>query len=127
MKILIADDELFFRTFIKDMLERAGLEVVGTAKDGTEAIEMARELRPDVVILDVVMPGMNGLEAAKKLCSSGLPLHVVMLSSVGHGTIVTEALAAGASAYINKPPTEEEVLDVIENLGPVGGTGEKSS
>ena len=121
MKILIADDEVFFRTFIKDMLERAGQEVVGTAKDGAEAVEMARELRPDVVILDVVMPGMNGLEAAKKLCSSGLPLHVVMLSSVGHGTVVAEALAAGASAYIDKPPREEEVLEVLENLGPVSG------
>jgi two-component system chemotaxis response regulator CheY len=120
MRILIADDEAFFRTFIKDILVRAGFEVVGAAKDGAEAIKMATELQPDIVILDVVMPGMNGLEAAKKLCSMGLPLHVVMLSSVGHGTVVAEALSAGASAYINKPPKEEEVLDVIKNLGPPG-------
>lgn len=121
MKILIADDEAFFRTFLSDMLARAGFEVVGAAKDGAEALDMARELRPDVVILDVVMPGMDGLETAKKLNSSGLDLHVVMLSSVGHGAVVAEALSAGASAYITKPPREEEVLEVIKGLGPAGG------
>jgi two-component system chemotaxis response regulator CheY len=121
VKILIADDEAFFRTFLADMLVRAGFEVVGVAKDGVEAIKMARELRPDIVMLDVVMPEMDGVAAAKNLCSSGLPLHVVMLSSVGHGSVVAEALSAGASAYINKPPKEEEVLEVIKSLGPAGG------
>jgi two-component system chemotaxis response regulator CheY len=121
VKILIADDEAFFRTFLEDMLVRAGFEVVGVAKDGVEAIKMARELRPDIVMLDVVMPEMDGVAAAKNLCSSGLPLHVVMLSSVGHGSVVAEALSAGASAYINKPPKEEEVLEVIKSLGPAGG------
>jgi two-component system chemotaxis response regulator CheY len=93
VKILIADDEVFFRTFLKDILVRGGFEVVGAAKDGAEAIKMAMELQPDIVILDVVMPGMNGLEAAKKLCSLGLPLHVVMLSSV-----ISDPLAAQKKA-----------------------------
>ena len=118
MKILIADDEEFFRTFLDDMLSNAGYEVVGAASDGAEAVKMANELHPDVVILDVVMPRMNGLEAAEKLCSSGLPLHVVMLSSQTEDSVVAQALAAGASAYIYKPPKEEEVLRVIKGLIP---------
>jgi NarL family two-component system response regulator LiaR len=117
-KILIADDEEFFREYLQEMLVNSGYEVVGAARDGAEAVKMAAELRPDVVILDVVMPEMDGLEATEKLCSSGLPLHVVILSSQTHGTRVAEALAAGASAYINKPPREDEVLQVLRGLVP---------
>jgi response regulator NasT len=118
VKILIADDEEFFRTSLDDMLSGAGFEVVGAASDGAEAVRMAGELRPDVVILDVVMPRMDGIEAAEKLCSSGLPLHVVMLSSQTQDSVVARARAAGASAYIYKPPREEEVLRVIKGLIP---------
>ena len=102
---------------LKDLLTEAGYDVVAEARDGTEAVDLAKKTEPEVAILDVVMPRMTGLEAAKEIVSLGKQIHVIMLSSVGHGTVVTEALAAGASAYLNKPPKEDEVIEVLSNLG----------
>lgn len=113
---MIADDEVFFRTVLREMLTKGGYTIAGEAKNGIEAVEMAKELKPDIVLLDVVMPKMNGLDAAKTITSSGLNLHVIMLSSIGHGTVVNEAMAAGASAYITKPPKETEVLSTLKKL-----------
>ncbi len=79
---------------------------------------MAMNLRPDIVILDVVMPEMDGIEAARLLCSLGKPLHVVMYSSVTHSRAVEEALSTGASAYLQKPVSEMELLGVLERLKP---------
>ena len=117
MRILIADDEGVSRSVLKELLTGAGFEVIGEAKDGAEALDMARKLDPDVAILDVVMPRMTGLEAAKEILALGKHIRVVILSSVGHGTVVAEALASGASAYLNKPPKEDEVVEVLKNLG----------
>ncbi len=117
MRILLADDEGVSRSILRELLQDAGFDVVGEAKDGAEALELAIKLDPDVAILDVIMPRMTGLEAAKEILSLGKHIQVVILSSVGHGTVVTEAMAAGASAYLNKPPRKEEVVEVLNNLG----------
>jgi two-component system chemotaxis response regulator CheY len=116
MKILIADDKELHRTLLQDMLISLGYEVVGMAEDGGEALKMAKKLRPDIVILDVVMPEMDGIEAARKMSSLGLPLRVVMCSFITSDSVVEEALSVGASAYIKKPPSEMELLGVLEGL-----------
>lgn len=115
-RVLIADDTEFFRTMLKDILTKAGFDVVGEAINGAEALEMARELEPDLVILDVVMPIKTGLEAAKAISGLGLPLKIVMCSSLGHDPIVREAVSSGASGYIVKPLSESKVLSAINSL-----------
>ncbi len=119
MRILIADDKESHRTLLHDMLISLGYEVVGMAGDGAEALKMARKLRPDIVILDVVMDGMDGIEAAKKLNSLRLPLRVVMCSFLTRDDVIEEALSSGASAYIQKPPSGLKLLGVLEGLRPL--------
>lgn len=115
-KVLIADDVAFFRIALKEILLKGGFEVVGEAVNGAEALDKARELRPDIVILDVVMPVKNGLEAAKELKEMNLPLKVVMCTSLGYEPIVEEAIKSGASAYIIKPLSETKVLNTLRGL-----------
>lgn len=115
-RVLIADDTEFFRAALKDILSRAGYEVVGEASNGAEAIELARTLRPDLVLLDVVMPIKNGIEAAKSISALKLPIKIVMCTSLGYEPIVAEAVKAGASGYIMKPPSEAKVLAALNAL-----------
>lgn len=115
-RVLIADDTEFFRAALKDILQGAGFEVVGEAADGAEALRLAGELRPDLVILDVVMPVKNGLEAAKAISALALPLKIVMCTSLGYEPIVEEAIRSGASGYIIKPLSETKVLNTLNSI-----------
>lgn len=115
-KVLIADDTEFFRTALKDILTGAGYSVVGEAANGAEALDMAAELKPDLVILDVVMPVKNGLEAAKAITALKLPLKIVMCTSLGYEPIVEEAIRSGASGYIIKPLSESKVLNTLSSI-----------
>lgn len=117
-RVLIADDTAFFRMALKDILTRGGYEVVGEAENGAEAAELAKTLRPDIVILDVVMPVKNGIEAAKEITKLNFPVKIVMCTSLGYEPIVEEAIRSGASAYIIKPLSESKVLNTLEGLGP---------
>lgn len=115
-RVLIADDTEFFRTVLKDILTRAGFEIVGEAANGAEACELAGQLRPDLVILDVVMPVKNGLEAARDITNLKLPAKIVMCTSLGYEPIVEEAVRSGASGYIIKPLSEAKVLNTIKSI-----------
>jgi len=115
-RVLIADDTAFFRAALKEILGRAGYEVVGEATNGAEALELARGLAPDLVILDVVMPVKNGLEAAKEISALNLPLKIVMCTSLGYEPIVEEAVRSGASGYIIKPLSEAKVLNTLKSI-----------
>ncbi|OGQ59626.1 MAG: hypothetical protein A3J24_05720 [Deltaproteobacteria bacterium RIFCSPLOWO2_02_FULL_53_8] len=115
-RVLIADDLSFFRIALRDILEHGGFEVVGEAVNGAEALSMARSLAPDIVILDIVMPVMTGIDAAKEISLLNMPLKIVMCSSLGYEPIVNEAMRSGACAYILKPLTEEAVLHALGNL-----------
>lgn len=115
-KVLIADDTEFFRTALKDILLGAGFDVVGEATNGAEATDLASQLRPDLVILDVVMPIKNGLEAAKAISALKLPLKIVMCTSLGYEPIVEEAIRSGASGYIIKPLSEAKVLNTLKSI-----------
>jgi two-component system chemotaxis response regulator CheY len=119
-KVLICDDVAFFRTSINDILTEAGFEVVGEAANGAEAIERTRALKPDIVILDIVMPNKNGLEVAKELIRMRMPIKIVICSSLGYDPIVKEALKSGASAYILKPFDKANILDTLAKLDSAG-------
>jgi two-component system, chemotaxis family, chemotaxis protein CheY len=114
---LIADDTVFFRVALRDILTKGGYEVVGEAANGAEAAELAGTLKPDIVILDIVMPVKNGIEAAKEITRLDLPIKIVMCTSLGYEPIVEEALRSGAAAYIIKPLNPEKVLNTLSGLG----------
>lgn len=120
-RILIVDDGEFFRQTLRDILTRAGYEVAGEAENGVEALEKVHTLKPDCVILDVVMPLKNGLDAAKEISMLGLPLKIIMCTSLGYDSVVDEAITSGASGYILKPLNESRVLEVLENTLDTGG------
>ncbi len=113
-RVLIADDVEFLRAILKDILSRAGFDVIAEAEDGVEALRLAKELKPDIVVLDIVMPGKNGLQVAGEL--RGYPLKVVMCSTIGSQDVIKEAMELGASAYIVKPLDEKKVLAALEGI-----------
>jgi len=115
-RVLIADDTVFFRVALKEILTAGGFDVVGEAENGAQAVEHARDLKPDIVILDVVMPVKNGIEAAKEIKALDLPTTIVMCTSLGYEAIVEEAMRSGASGYIIKPLNSDKVLSTLGNI-----------
>lgn len=115
-RIIIADDVVFFRRTLKDILISEGFEVIAEASNGDEAVEMSKTHVPDIVLLDVVMPGKNGLETAREILRLKLPIKVVMCSSLGYEPIIKEAIKAGASAYILKPFDHTSVMEALNGL-----------
>ena len=116
-KVLIVDDAAFMRTMIADILQREGeFEVVGQASTGTEALECYRELQPTLVTMDIVMPGMDGIEATRAIIKEDPGARIVMCSALGQEALVIESIAAGAKDFIVKPFTAEKVLRVVQNV-----------
>lgn len=112
-KIMIVDDELFFRELLRDMLESEGFTIVGEAADGAEAVAKYRELRPDVVVMDIFMPGENGIDATKEIMAFDANARVLICSGVGYDDDIAAATNAGARGIIYKPFMAAEVLDAI--------------
>ena len=112
-KILIAEDEAIIRLDLKEMLEEEGLDVVGEASDGEAAIRLARERKPDLVIMDVKMPGMDGLAAAEHIVSEDLGA-VLILTAFSQRDLVQRAAEAGAMAYLVKPFQKADLMPAIE-------------
>lgn len=113
MRILIADDESLIRMGLRKILEEAGHEVVATAQDGRTAVRMARDLDPELAILDVKMPGYDGLEAARRIVAER-PIPIVLLTAYGQRDLVEAATRAPVMAYLVKPVKEAELLATIE-------------
>ena len=101
-RVLIAEDEALIRLDLKEMLEEEGYAVVGEAADGQQAVELAEELRPDLVILDVKMPGLDGISAAEQIVANAIA-PVIMLTAFSQRELVERAADAGAMAYLVKP------------------------
>ena len=102
-KVLIVDDHKMFRDGLRGLINaEPDMEVVGEAVDGREAIELSRRLSPDVVIMDISMPGMNGIEAMRYLIKASPKVKVIMLSMYSSGPLVESVLAAGATGYVMK-------------------------
>jgi len=115
-RVLIVDDhELFLSGLIALLENQPGLEVVGHAKDGRQAMRKARELKPDLVILDVSMPGLNGIEATRRITKE-LGMKALCLSMYAETRIVTAALEAGAQGYLTKDCELEELLRAIRTV-----------
>jgi response regulator NasT len=110
---LIAEDEAIIRLDLKEMLEEEGLEVVGEASDGEAAIRLARETGPDLVILDIKMPGMDGLTASEKIVGEGLAA-VLILTAFSQKDLVKRAADAGAMGYLVKPFQKSDLMPAIE-------------
>jgi AmiR/NasT family two-component response regulator len=112
MKVLIAEDETIIRLDLKQILERAGLEVCAEARDGEEAVELARTEEPDLAILDVKMPGIDGIDAARRILDER-PIPIVMLTAYGQDELVSRAVEAGVFGYLVKPFRETDLLPAI--------------
>jgi len=113
VRILIAEDETIIRLDLLGLLERAGHEVVGEARDGKEAVALAEEHDPDLVIMDVKMPRLDGIEAARKILEAR-PVPIVLLTAFDQSELVARAGDAGVFSYLVKPFREQDVLPAIE-------------
>lgn len=113
LRVLVAEDEALIRMDLCEMLHEEGYVVVGEAGDGAEAIRLTREVRPGLVILDIKMPGTDGLEAASTIAGERLA-PVVMLTAFSQRELVEQARDAGAMAYLVKPFSKEDVVPAIE-------------
>jgi response regulator NasT len=112
MRILVAEDETIIRLDLRDLLERAGFEVCAEAKDGEEAVELARSEQPDLAIMDVKMPRLDGIEAARRILDER-PIPIVMLTAYGQDELVSRAVEAGVFGYLVKPFREADLLPAI--------------
>ncbi len=112
MRILIAEDETIIRLDLRELLERSGFEVCAEAKDGEEAIELARSEQPDLAVLDVKMPRLDGIEAARRILDER-PIPIVMLTAYGQDELVSRAVEAGVFGYLVKPFRESDLLPAI--------------
>ena len=113
IRVVIAEDEAIIRLDLKESLEEEGYDVVGEAGRGDRAIELVRDLRPDLVILDIKMPGVDGLEAAKVIAGERL-CAVLILTAFSQREIIEEARDAGAVAYLVKPFQKSDLIPAIE-------------
>lgn len=116
-RILLADDHTLVRAGIRALLETLpGVEVVGESGDGLDAIERVRSDPPDVVLLDITLPGLNGLEAAERIVRLGVPTRVLMLSMHASPEYAARALAAGAAGYLNKDSAFNELAVALDTI-----------
>ncbi len=117
MRIVIADDHEIFRRGLRSLLEsHPGWVVTGEASDGVQAVEQVLELKPDVTVLDVSMPGLNGLDAMRQLLKSQPDLKVVILSQYEPAFLERSALEAGAKAYLTKTDVGQRLIRAIEEI-----------
>lgn len=114
--ILIVDDASFMRMMIKDILEKNGYEVVGEADNGVAAVEKYKELSPELVIMDITMPEMDGIEAVKKIKEMDADAKIIMCSAMGQQAMVIEAIQAGAIDFIVKPFQHDRVIEAVKKV-----------
>lgn len=112
-RVLIAEDELLIRELLHEQLDREGYEIVGEAVNGVEAVTQTLALHPDVVLMDIKMPEMDGIEATRQIWRTH-PTPVVVLSAFNVPHLVDEAIEAGASAYLLKPPSRDDIQHAIK-------------
>ena len=114
--ILICDDAAFMRMMIKDILTKNGYNVVGEAENGAKAVEKYNELKPDLVLMDITMPEMDGIQALKKIKEGDSGAMVIMCSAMGQQAMVIEAIQGGAKDFIVKPFQAERVLEAVKKV-----------
>jgi len=112
-RIMIVDDALMMRTTLRKILEKAGHEIVCEAINGEQAIINYPHCQPDLVTMDITMPGLGGIEAIKRIIESDSAAQIIVVSALGQKNIVFDALQNGAKNYVLKPITEDKVLPVV--------------
>src|SRR3989440_1278873 len=112
VRILIAEDETIIRLDLRDLLERSGHEVIAEARDGEEAVAFARQHEPELAIMDVKMPRLDGIEAARRILDER-PIPIVMLTAYGQDELVSRAVEAGGFGFLVKPFREPNLLPAI--------------
>jgi response regulator NasT len=113
LRILVAEDETIIRLDLRSLLEREGFEVCAEARDGEEAVELARREEPDVALLDVKMPKLDGIDAARRILDER-PIPIVMVTAYGEREVVSRAVEAGVFGYLVKPFREADLVPAIE-------------
>jgi two-component system, chemotaxis family, chemotaxis protein CheY len=112
--VLICDDALFMRSMLAEILQGAGFEVVGEARTGVEAVARYRELHPDLVTMDIVMPDMGGIDAVRAIIRDHPQARILMCSAMGQQALVIEAIQAGARDFVVKPFQPSRVLEAVQ-------------
>jgi DNA-binding NarL/FixJ family response regulator len=116
LRILLADDHVIVRQGVKNLLTQAGYDVVGEAADGREAVQMARDLRPDIALLDLAMPLLNGVDAAREIRKVSSQTKPILLTMQNEGPYVTEAFRAEAKGYVLKTQGARELCEAIREV-----------
>lgn len=116
LKVIIADDHAIIREGLKSLLEKKGIQVIGIAKNGREAVEKAISLKPDIMMMDISMPDLNGVEATARIRQEVPHTRVIALSMHSGKTIIDKMFASGASGYILKESAFDEIYDAIQGV-----------
>ncbi len=111
-RLVIAEDQALIRLDLERLLDEAGFDICGSARDGDEAVALALELRPDLVLLDVKMPRLDGVEAARRILAGGF-VPIVMLTAYGYGELISRAVDAGVVAFVVKPFKERVLVEAL--------------
>lgn len=114
--VLICDDAIFMRTMISDILQQSGFEIVGEAESGVQAIERYKQVRPDLVTMDIVMPDMGGIDAVREIVAFDANAKILMCSAMGQQALVVEAIQAGAKDFVVKPFQPSRVLEAVQRV-----------
>jgi len=115
-RILVVDDAMFMRRIIVDTLKKDNYEIVGEAGNGIKAVELYKELNPDVVLMDITMPEMDGIEAVKNIIKYDKNANIIMCTAMGQDSMVKESVIAGAKDFIVKPFKSEDILNKVSKL-----------
>ena len=114
--VLVCDDAPFMRSLLSDLLAQAGLEVVGEAQTGREAVDKFRQLKPDLVTMDILMPDMGGIEAVREIMRIEPRARVLMCSAMGQQSLVLDAIRAGAKDFVVKPFQPSRVIEAVQRV-----------
>ncbi len=115
-RILIVDDAAFMRMMIKDILSKNGYEIAGDAENGARAIQQYKDLIPDLVIMDITMPEVDGIQAVKEIKKINADAKIIMCSAMGQQAMVIESIQAGARDFIVKPFQAERVVEAVKKV-----------
>jgi len=115
-RVMLVDDASFMRMMLKNILIGSGYEVIGEAENGAKAVEQYKALKPDLVIMDIIMPEMGGIDAVREIIKGNPTAKILMCSSMGQQSLVVEAIQAGAKDFIVKPFQPSNVLEAVKKV-----------